>query len=97
MAVCMLCASPIGASVAILFFLQGAQGQDAEIITFTEQEPSLRQKGDLMIKMLSVVIFLSTVLSGCFFYSSSTPPRVTTTTTITCPAGMQLQSEGMCR
>jgi len=29
-------------------------------------------------------------------YRPATPPRVTTTTTITCPAGTQLQSDGMC-
>jgi len=48
-----------------------------------------------MIKKLSVLILAATLLAGCYPYETS--PRVTTTTTITCPAGMQLQSDGMCR
>jgi len=47
-----------------------------------------------MIKKLSVLILALTALAGC--YSYSTPPQVTTTTTITCPAGTQLLSDGMC-
>jgi hypothetical protein len=48
-----------------------------------------------MIKKLSVLILVATSLAGC--YRTPVPPRVTTTTTITCPAGMQLASDGMCR
>jgi hypothetical protein len=54
-----------------------------------------------MLTKLSVLIFASTLLSGCFIFSSSSPPRretsTTTTTTVTCPAGTRLQSDGMCR
>jgi len=46
------------------------------------------------MKKLSALILAATVLAGC--YSYRTPPRVTTTTTITCPAGTQLLSDGMC-
>jgi uncharacterized lipoprotein YajG len=49
----------------------------------------------IMIKKLSVLILAATLLAGCYPYE--TRPRVTTTTTITCPAGTQLQSDGMCR
>jgi hypothetical protein len=48
-----------------------------------------------MMTKLSVLIVALTLLAGCVPYE--TPPRVATTTTITCPAGMQLQSDGMCR
>ncbi len=48
-----------------------------------------------MITQLSALILLATLLAGC--YPAATLPRVTTTTTITCPAGTQLQSDGMCR
>jgi len=48
-----------------------------------------------MIKKLSVLIFAATMLAGCYPYE--TPPRVATVTTITCPAGTQLMSDGMCR
>lgn len=48
-----------------------------------------------MMTKLSVLIFAVTLLAGCYPYE--TPPRVATTTTITCPVGMQLQSDGMCR
>jgi hypothetical protein len=48
-----------------------------------------------MIKKLSVLILAATLLAGCYPYE--TPPRVTTMTTITCPPGMQLQPDGMCR
>ena len=54
-----------------------------------------------MIKKLSLIIFASTLLSGCFIFSSSSPPRkeitTTTTTTVTCPTGTRLQSDGTCR
>ena len=48
-----------------------------------------------MIKKLSVMIFAVIVLAGCAPYEA--PPRVATVTTVTCPAGMQLQVDGMCR
>jgi hypothetical protein len=50
-----------------------------------------------MRKKLSVLILAATLtsLAGCFVYE--TPPRVAMVTTITCPYGMQLQSDGMCR
>ena len=49
-----------------------------------------------MIKSLAaLVIIAATFLVGCF----ETPPtqQTTVTTTTTCPAGTQLQSDGMCR
>lgn len=56
------------------------------------------KKETVMIKKLSVLILAATLLAGCF-YSRPTPPRqtTTTTTTITCPAGTQLMSDGLCR
>ena len=48
-----------------------------------------------MITKLSMLILAVTLLAGCAPYE--VPPRVAMTTTITCPAGMQLQSDGMCR
>jgi hypothetical protein len=48
-----------------------------------------------MIIKLSVLILAATVLAGCAPYA--TPPRDATVTTITCPTGMQLQADGMCR
>jgi hypothetical protein len=44
---------------------------------------------------LSAIILAVMLMTGC--YRPATPPQVTTTTTITCPAGTQLQSDGMCR
>jgi hypothetical protein len=48
-----------------------------------------------MMNKLSVIILAVTVLAGCAPYEA--PPRVATVTTVTCPAGMQLQADGMCR
>jgi hypothetical protein len=48
-----------------------------------------------MSKKLSLLILAVTLLAGCYPYE--TRPRVATTTTFTCPYGMQLQSDGMCR
>lgn len=48
-----------------------------------------------MMKKLSVVILAAAVLAGCAPYEA--PPRVATVTTVTCPAGMVLQPDGMCR
>ena len=47
------------------------------------------------MKKLSGLLLVALTLAGC--YRAPTPPLVTTTTTITCPAGTQLQSDGMCR
>ena len=47
------------------------------------------------MKKLSGLLLGALALAGC--YRAPTPPLVTTTTTITCPAGTQLQSDGMCR
>jgi hypothetical protein len=52
-----------------------------------------------MIKKLGVLILATTLLAGCFPFESSpqTTQQTTTTTTTSCPAGTQLQSDGMCR
>jgi hypothetical protein len=51
-----------------------------------------------MIKKLGLLILAVTML-GCFAVESppQTTQRTTTTTTTSCPAGEQLQSDGMCR
>jgi hypothetical protein len=50
-----------------------------------------------VIKKLSVLILAATLLATCT-PSATVPQRQTTvTTTLTCPAGQQLQSDGMCR
>jgi hypothetical protein len=51
----------------------------------------------IMIKKLSVLILAATLLAGCFPFESTPRQQTTTTTTTTCPAGTQLQSDGMCR
>ncbi|MGA3230285.1 MAG: hypothetical protein ABSD51_10090 [Candidatus Binatus sp.] len=48
-----------------------------------------------MIEKLVVLILAATLLAGCFSFES--PPQTTTTTTTSCPAGTQLQNDGMCR
>ncbi|MGD0948077.1 MAG: hypothetical protein ABSA52_11660 [Candidatus Binatia bacterium] len=48
-------------------------------------------------RTLSVLILAATVLSGCYRYATHPRQETTTTTTTTCPAGTQLQSDGMCR
>jgi PBP1b-binding outer membrane lipoprotein LpoB len=54
-----------------------------------------------MIERLTVVILVATLLAGCFAFESppqeQTTQQTTTTTTTSCPAGSQLQSDGMCR
>jgi hypothetical protein len=49
----------------------------------------------IMIEKLVVLILAATLLAGCFSFES--PPQTTTTTTTSCPAGTQLQNDGMCR
>jgi PBP1b-binding outer membrane lipoprotein LpoB len=50
-----------------------------------------------MIKKLTVLILAVMLLAGCFSFESPPQQQTTTTTTTTCPAGTQLQSDGMCR
>jgi hypothetical protein len=49
-----------------------------------------------MIKKLTVLILAATLLAGCFPFESTPQQQTTTTTTTSCPAGTQLQSDGMC-
>jgi hypothetical protein len=55
----------------------------------------------IMIKKLGVLILAATLLAGCYPFASppqqQTTQQTTTTTTTSCPAGTQLQSDGMCR
>jgi hypothetical protein len=55
--------------------------------------------GTFMIKKLSLLVLLleALLLASCFPFESSPRQETTTTTTTTCPAGTQLQSDGMCR
>jgi PBP1b-binding outer membrane lipoprotein LpoB len=51
----------------------------------------------IVIKRLGVLILVATLLVGCSPFESYPKQQTTTTTTTTCPAGTQLQSDGMCR
>jgi hypothetical protein len=51
----------------------------------------------IVIKRFGVLILVATLLVGCAPFESYPKQQTTTTTTITCPAGTQLQSDGMCR
>jgi hypothetical protein len=57
------------------------------------------QGGIFMSKKLSLLLLVlkAILLAGCFPFESSPRQETTTTTTTTCPAGTQLQSDGMCR
>jgi hypothetical protein len=52
-----------------------------------------------MSKKLSLLLLVleAILLAGCFPFESTPRQETTTTTTTTCPAGTQLQSDGMCR
>jgi len=52
-----------------------------------------------MSKKLCVLLLVleAILLASCFPFESYPRQETTTTTTTTCPAGTQLQSDGMCR
>jgi hypothetical protein len=50
-----------------------------------------------MVKTLALLILAATLLGGCFPFESPPQQQTSVTTTTTCPAGTQLQSDGMCR
>jgi hypothetical protein len=52
-----------------------------------------------MSKKLSLVLLVleAILLAGCFPFESPPQQQTSVTTTTTCPAGTQLQSDGMCR
>jgi hypothetical protein len=67
-------------------------------LTFDREVSDYYGRGKtIMIKKLSVLILAATLLAGCYPFESYPRRQTTTTTTITCPAGTQLQSDGMCR
>jgi hypothetical protein len=52
-----------------------------------------------MIKKLGLLLLVleAMLLASCWPFESYPRQETTTTTTTTCPAGTQLQSDGMCR
>jgi hypothetical protein len=60
-----------------------------------------RQKRNIMIKELSVLVLMAALLAGCAPFESvpqqQTTQQTTTTTSTSCPDGTQLQTDGMCR
>jgi hypothetical protein len=46
---------------------------------------------------LLLLVVETLLLASCFPFESYPKQQTTTTTTTTCPAGTQLQSDGMCR
>jgi len=57
----------------------------------------LRMGKTTMIKKLSLLILAVTLLAGCAPFESYPTQQTSVTTTTSCPAGTQLQSDGMCR
>jgi len=50
-----------------------------------------------MIERVALLILTATLLAGCFPFETAPQQQTTVTTTTSCPAGSQLQSDGMCR
>ena len=55
------------------------------------------EKEIIMMRTLSVLILATTMLAGCTPREAYPRQSTTMTTTTTCPSGMRLQSDGMCR
>ena len=55
--------------------------------------------GTIMSKKLSLLLLVleAMLLASCAPFESYPQEQTSTTTTTTCPAGTQLQSDGMCR
>jgi hypothetical protein len=75
---------------------------DSESLGRVRQRQSgrqLRTEVIIMGKKLSLLLLVleTMLLASCWPFESYPRQETTTTTTTTCPAGTQLQSDGMCR
>jgi hypothetical protein len=79
-----------------------AQPVPEEAVALTFERESGRQlwtEGIIMSKKLGLLLLAleAMLLASCWPFESYPRQETTTTTTTTCPAGTQLQSDGMCR
>ena len=77
----------------------GSPGGVSPLAFERESADNYRWEGTFMSRKLNLLLLAmgAMLLASCWPFESYPQQETTATTTTTCPAGTQLQSDGMCR